>query len=215
MSGVTMKANPTPANTRSKTFRAWARDISQTVKQKREFGRSVDINGEMARAMERAYQQGFEDRASGRNPLGESKVTGKPKKPNTVADPNDPTPLDRDDISDKIHGGFYIIGLHKWGLSERPNDSPETAVYMQDKVSYDFGKEPRWRLFARHSDDKDKGLAHRTIMQLVKIGLLYEVEIDHEAFQGRNLLALSPKGDATYHHHNKLTEQRRKARQGY
>ncbi|MFG6573458.1 hypothetical protein ACGYLO_17840 [Sulfitobacter sp. 1A13353] len=210
-----MMDKPAPANTRSKTFRAWARDISQAVKQKRDFGRSVDINGEMARAMERAYQQGFEDRASGRNPLGESKVTGKPRKPNAATDPNDPTPLDRDDISDKIHGAFYSICLHKWGLREHEHETPKTAVYMQDEVSYDFGKEPRWRLIAHSKSHDEKGLAHRTLMQLVKIGLLYEVEIDHDAFRTRNLLALSPKGDATYHYHNKLTEQRRRARQGY
>ena len=113
-----MKDKSAPANTRSKTFRAWARDISQTVKHKRDFGRSVDINGEMARAMERAYQQGFEDRASGRNPLGESKATGKPRKPSAAANPNAPTPLDRDDISDKIYSAFASICLHRWGLTE-------------------------------------------------------------------------------------------------
>lgn len=160
---------PSPANTRSSTFRNWARDITEGVKRKRDRRENVDLNGELARAMERAYRQGFEDAQTDKNPLGRAVSTASSKKP---LDPRDPTPLSRDDISDKIFKAYYNICTGKWSRPENWNGKAEIAFYTQKELSYSPGKQPPWDLVSQYGSNYGNDHAHRTIVQLVKLGLL-------------------------------------------
>lgn len=69
---------------------------------------------------------------------------------------------------------------------------------MQHNLNFDTEKQPLWDLVSKYGSDFSKNHAHRTIAQLVKLGLLQKVKSNRLDLRGRSLLALSLKGDATY-----------------
>lgn len=96
-----MARKPTPAANRLPEFRAWAREITQENKEARKYGASTDLNGQLARALERAYQKGFEEAQTCQDSLSVS----------TDADPNNPKPLARSVVTVKISSALHVLGL--------------------------------------------------------------------------------------------------------
>lgn len=185
-----MTRTSSPASTRFPEFRAWAREITQTDKEARRYGRSTDLNGQIARLLERAYQRGFEDAQTGADTVARQVSTN----------PYDPEPLPRSLIGTKIDGAFYGIGIRKFGSrSSSREHEPRMVAYVQDIGISSFSRTvPDWRLLKPDGSFEDQSYSDRTIRQMVKLGLLVEGQSAHPLLKDRNLLVMSPKGDATY-----------------
>lgn len=184
-----MARKPTPAANRLPEFRAWAREITQENKEARKYGASTDLNGQLARALERAYQKGFEEAQTGQDSLSVS----------TDADPNNPKPLARSVVTVKISSALHVLGLRRFGskTTYNPERNEAVAFIQDDYISNLTTRDPDWRIITQHGFEKES-FSNRTIQQLVKLGLLVPASSNHEALQGRRLLRLSPKGKATY-----------------
>jgi len=186
-----MAKKPTPASSRFSEFRSWAREISEEANRQKKYRRSMDVNGQMARAMERAYKQGFEDALTGSEGI----------KVENSQDPNDPTPVPESLVTAKISGPLHYIGMKQVGLSGRLHTGNELrAFYLQENYISDYRrKAPDWQLIDRyHVPNNEKGVSDRTIQQLVKLGILEPVTTVTRGLHDRNILVLSQKGIATY-----------------
>lgn len=185
-----MTRKPLPATNRFPEFRSWAREITQAANEARKYGWATDLNGQIARAMERAYQRGFEDAQTGTDSVAVQATT----------DPHDATPLPASMVSSKIRGALHSIGLWKFGSGYSGGETvPRPTAYMQDKYISTFSRtDPDWRILTAEGDVLDESFSNRTVQQLVKLGLLTPARSDHPSLKDKHLLRLSPKGDATY-----------------
>lgn len=185
-----MSTKPSPASGRFSVFRSWAREISEKAKWDKNLGRTVDINGQMARAMERAYKQGFEDAQTGSQGIAVS----------DSRDPNDASPVPDSLVGSKISGALHSIGLRQMGTEQdyQPDASIRACFIQEDSISTRNRKAPDWQVYPAYSDTYEKGVSDRTIQQLVKLGILQAATSSDPDLHGKNILVLSAKGRATY-----------------
>lgn len=188
-----MIRKPSPAKDRLTVFRSWAREISEAARlNKRWKGTNTDINGQMARAMERAYQQGFEDAQTGHSALSKE----------VSFDADEPVAVPETHLSDRVAGVLHSIGiLQVGGQREDPNlDENIRAFFQQGTYTSDPRRAaPDWQLFwflkPEKADAFGDPVSDRTIQLAVKAGLLERLVLPNS---GRNFLILSAKGRATY-----------------
>ena len=148
------KLKPDPL--RKARFREVARDIVAKDRYDRRYGLAVDTAGAIARALERAYRQGFTDAQS---------------EPATSEEP-----LDQSDgaiewalIPPRPRNAFWSICLFICGRSDLPGSGGYLIASMTDRGT------PGWILFrpqVNHRDPYEKALGERTIAPLLRLGLL-------------------------------------------
>lgn len=204
-----MVRKPPPAKTRLIEFRSWAREISEQAQwDKRWKGTRTDVNGKMARAMERAYQQGYEDAQTGKHSFPEE-VSG---------DPSEPVAVPASHLSSLVAEVLQCIGRMqvgtRMGASEIDGvvnvlmlDDQVRAFFHQEKGLSDFRrKAPDWQLrYIRGTEGVDREvreygtpISDRTVQLAVRAGLLEEGVTDHPETREETFLILSPKGRETY-----------------
>jgi hypothetical protein len=204
-----MIRKPPPAKNRLIEFRAWAREISEKARwDKRWKGTSPDLNGQMARAMERAYQQGYEDAQTGGRSFPE-KVSD---------DPSEPVAVPASHLSTLVAGVLQCIGRMqvgpRLGASEIDGvvnvlmlDDQVRAFFHQEKELSDYRrKAPDWQLrYIRGTEGVDREvraygtpISDRTVQLAVRAGLLEEGVNDSPETRDETFLILSPKGRETY-----------------
>lgn len=183
-----MTKSPTPAAARFPEFRAWAREITQKARDGKKRGYSSDINGALARAMERAYQAGYADAISGQDSVSQS----------LNCDPSDPTAVPSYRLSARCRDALYTVGLCNNGSSRNfiPDLGPRAVLVLDPGFRLDR-VEACWilegdRVFGQYS------IADRTIQTMVSLGLLAPASTPGVAGFSHGQLALSPKGLATY-----------------
>lgn len=188
-----MIRKPPPGKNRLIEFRSWAREISEKARwDKRWKGTAPDVNGQMARAMERAYQQGYEDAQTGRHSFSNE----------VSSDPEELVPVPSAQMSDKVLGVLRRIGMFQIGQRGQPItvDGRIRAFFHQDKHISDYRrKAPDWQLcLIREGRDVETfgdPVSDRTVQLVVKAGLLERKEGPNP---DENFLVLSVKGHATY-----------------
>ncbi len=204
-----MIRKPPPAKNRLIEFRSWAREISEKARwDKRWKGTSPDLNGQMARAMERAYQQGYEDAQTGAHSFPEE-VSDNPREP--VAVPASHLSTLVTDVLQRIGrmqvgpraGASAIDGV----VNVLMLDDQVRAFFHQERGLSDFRrKAPDWQLrYIRGTEGVDREvrdygtpISDRTVQLVVRAGLLEEGVSDHPETQDETFLILSPKGKETY-----------------
>lgn len=188
-----MIKKPSPGKDRLTVFRSWAREISETARwNKRWKGTNADINGQMARAMERAYQQGFEDAQTGHNALS-----------NDVSfNADDPVAVPETHLSTRIAGVLHSIGILQIGGQLKPpmlDDTIRGFFQQGSRISDPRRTALDWQLFwflnPEKADAFGDPISDRTIQLAVKAGLLESLVLPNSE---RNFLILSAKGRATY-----------------
>lgn len=161
-----------PADTyRKAKFREEARDIVAKDRHDRKYGRVVDTAGAIARALERAYKQGFAD-AQDRHATAP---------PATPAD----GPLEWGLIPPRPRAAFWSCCLFIFG---RRGDQPRRGCLEREITERGTAG---WRL-AVAGFGRDKVMGAKTIQPLIKLGLL---ETDPAAPQ---CLVVSDRGRLTW-----------------
>jgi hypothetical protein len=135
-------------------FREAAREIVAKDRYNRKYGYAVDTAGAIARAMERAYRQGFADAHSkAPAPLG------------TVAETTDGA-IEWALIPPRPRTAFWSICLFALGREGRPATGARLIPAMTDRGT------PGWRLVVPDRPDWDKQIGEKTVTPLVRLGLL-------------------------------------------
>jgi hypothetical protein len=158
-----LKHSRTAVNTeRKRLFRETAREILLTAKVKRQFGEAVDAAGAVARAMEQAYQLGFDDALN--------QATGSPP---STADPSEGVPIEPPDdamewtrIPPRTRGTFWSICLAALGRERR------TATPSHLQLILKPGGTVAWHLVVPDRSTYDKTVGDGTIVTLLRLGLL-------------------------------------------
>jgi hypothetical protein len=153
-------------------FREAARDIFAKDRYDRKYGRAVDTAGAIARAMDRAYRQGFEDAQSER-----------PVPSRKPADAGES--LDWVLIPPRPRSAFWTFCLFALGRGEEQERSGHLIPTTTERGT------PGWQLVL--SDGRfDKTIGEKTILPLVRLGLL-EIADD-----GPERVLISDRGKATW-----------------
>lgn len=159
---------------RKARFREEARGIVFKDRYDRKYGRAVDTAGAIARALERAYRQGFADAQDG-------------PAPKTLAEPRSNGPLDWALIPPRPRNAFWSCCLFTFG---RQGDKLRPG-HLEPAVS-ERGTQG-WRLVV-DGFERDKAIGAKSIAPLVRLGLL---EPDPTA---PGHLTVSARGRATWDH---------------
>ncbi|MGH8142698.1 MAG: hypothetical protein ACREU2_09305 [Steroidobacteraceae bacterium] len=148
---VTRKPESDPR--RKVRFREAAREIVAKDRNDRKHGLPVDTAGAIARAMERAYRQGFLD-AQG----------DQPKPMEDEAPPGEA--IDWALIPPRPRAAFWTICLFILGKGERSPGEGHLVPAITDRGT------PGWKLTLPAGQIKDKPLGEKTLVPLVRLGLL-------------------------------------------
>lgn len=164
---------PQPDPLRKIRFREAARDIIAKDRYDRRYGRAVDTAGAVARALERAYRQGFADAQS------------EPRTPEISTEPVAGA-VEWALIPPRPRNAFWSICLFIYGRG----DVPGSGGYLVPVTT--VRGTAGWSLFLPKRDFYEKELGERTIIPLVRLGLL-ELAADEPP-----RLLLSERGEATW-----------------
>jgi hypothetical protein len=156
---------------RKARFREAARAIVAKDRDDRKYGFAVDTAGAIARAMERAYRQGFADAQ---------------EPPKAVADAAES--LEWALIPPRPRTAFWDICLFALGRG----DTPEDAAHLVPATT-EHGT-PGWQLILGDRATRDRVIGEKTIRPLLRLGLL---EIADEASERLFILT---RGKATWRH---------------
>lgn len=154
-------------------FREAAREIVAKDRQDRKYGLAVDTAGAIARAMERAYRQGFANAQCERP----TTVGGLAQNGEAVA-----WAL----IPPRPRSAFWGICLFILGKTERTDGSGHLLPVTTERGT------PGWQLSVPNHPSYDKVVGEKTIVPLVRLGLLEPA--DH----GPERLLISARGQATW-----------------
>jgi hypothetical protein len=158
---------------RKARFRETAREIVGKDRTDRKYGFAVDTAGAIARAMERAYRQGFADAQS---------ETAAP--PASGADAVEA--LQWALIPPRPRTAFWDICLFAIGRGDTPEDAAHLIPTLTERGT------PGWQLILRDRPTRDRVIGEKTIRPLLRLGLL---EIADEASEH---LVISTRGKATW-----------------
>jgi hypothetical protein len=155
-------------------FRETAREIVAKDRYDRKYGYAVDTAGAIARALERAYRQGFADAQS-----------EAPPSPQTVPETTGGA-IEWALIPPRPRTAFWSICLFALGREGRPENGAHLLPTVTERDTR------AWRLVIPDRPDWDKQIGEKTIVPLVRLGLLERA--DGEAQH----LRLSVCGKATW-----------------
>jgi hypothetical protein len=158
---------------RKARFREAAREIVAKDRHDRKYGSSVDTAGAVARAMERAYREGFAD--AQREPHIPS--AGEVRTGETI---------DWALIPPRPRTAFWTICLFILGKGERTDGVGHLVPAITDRGT------AGWRLILPGRNFEEKPLGEKTIVPLVRLGLL------ELADEGPERLVVSARGRATW-----------------
>jgi hypothetical protein len=158
---------------RKARFREAAREIVAKDRHDRKYGFPVDTAGAVARAMERAYRQGFAD------------AQGEPPMPAT-GDLQSGEAIDWTLIPPRPRTAFWTICLLILGKGERTEGAGHLVPATTERGTQG------WRLILPSRNFEEKPLGERTIVPLVRLGLLELAE------EGPERLLVSARGRATW-----------------
>jgi len=154
-------------------FRESARAIVAKDRHDRKHGLPVDTAGAVARAMERAYREGFAD------------AQGEPPMPAASDVPAGET-IDWALIPPRPRNAFWTICLFILGKAERTDRAGHLVPATTERDT------AGWRLIWLGGNFEEKPLGERTIVPLVRLGLL------ELADDGPERLLVSARGRATW-----------------
>jgi hypothetical protein len=167
---------------RKATFREIGRQIIRSDRERRKYGLTVDTTGSIARALERAYQQGRRDEHEG--------STRKEASTGTEADEAIEWIL----IPPRPRGAFWTICL--WMLGREPWPEGRRPTGSLKLIQVAPAKATRWLLNITFPDSPAKEFqetfGENTIRPLVRLGLLRPCSED------LNALDLTKKGRTTW-----------------
>jgi hypothetical protein len=149
---------PAKAPSRTAVFREIARGIVGKDRYDRRAGFSVDTAGAIARALERAYVQGFTD------------AQAPPSPPAMPRSEDAHAPVEWILIPPRPRDAFWTICL--FTLGRDPTAEPDGAGYLYPTL-LPSGR-PGWQLVAGHGHD-EKPFGQATLRPLVRLGLLCPV----------------------------------------
>ncbi len=153
-------------------FKEQAREIVAVDRYNRRYGKSVDTAGAIAQALERAYREGVLDGRNGPPPVPEPPMDG---------------PVEWVMIPPRPRSAFWSICL--FTLSK--GDRPEQEGWLEPSVT-NRGT-PGWqRVVGGEVRDYDAPMGERTIMPLVKLGLM------EPAANNPSRLVISQRGRETW-----------------
>lgn len=153
-------------------FREAARDIVAKDRYDRKYGRAVDTAGAIARAMERAYRQGFGD--------AQSERPAPPSKPLAVE-----AALEWVLIPPRPRSAFWTVCRFALGRQGEPECGGHLVLMITERGTQG------WQLFLSNGDSRD-AFGERTIAPLARLGLL------EPAREGLERLLISDRGKATW-----------------
>jgi hypothetical protein len=133
-------------------FREAARDIVARDRDDRKYGLAVDTAGGIARAMERAYRQGYEDAQS--------------EPPPSLSEPvEEDGALDWVMIPPRPRTAFWTLCLFALGREKQEERSGHLVPVLTERFT------PGWQLVL--SDGRfEKTFGEKTVLPLVRLGLL-------------------------------------------
>ena len=158
---------------RKARFRESARAIVAKDRHDRKYGLPVDTAGAVARAMERAYREGFAD------------AQGEPAMP-AASDVAAGQTIDWALIPPRPRNAFWTICLFILGKGERTDGAGHLVPATTERDT------AGWRLIWPGGNFEEKPLGERTIVPLVRLGLL------ELADDGPERLLVSARGRATW-----------------
>jgi hypothetical protein len=158
---------------RKARFRETAREIVGKDRTDRKYGFAVDTAGAIARAMERAYRQGFADAQS--EALASSGM-----------DADTTATLEWALIPPRPRTAFWDICLFALGRGDTPEDAAHLIPATTERGT------PGWQLILRDRPTRDRVIGEKTIRPLLRLGLL---EI---AGGAPERLVISTRGKATW-----------------
>jgi len=158
---------------RKARFREAAREIVAKDRHDRKHGFPVDTAGAVARAMERAYRQGFED-AQGEQPMP------------AAGDVQPGEAIDWALIPPRPRTAFWTICLFILGKGKRTDGAGHLLPATTERGT------AGWRLIVPSGNFERKPLGEKTIVPLVRLGLL------ELADNGPERLVVSARGRATW-----------------
>lgn len=164
---------PEPDGLRKVRFREAAREIVAKDRYDRKHGMPVDTAGAIARALERAYRQGFLD-AQGGSP-GPTENEGHPGKE-----------IEWALIPPRPRAAFWTICLFTIGKGERRAGEGHLLPAITERGT------PGWKLTLSAGDFRDKPYGEKTLAPLLRLGLL------ELANQPSEHLIVSERGTATW-----------------
>jgi hypothetical protein len=155
-------------------FRETAREIVAKDRYNRKYGYAIDTAGAIASAMERAYRQGFADAQS-----------EAPSSPQTVFETTGGA-IEWALIPPRPRTAFWSICLFALGREGRPENGAQLLPAMTKRDTR------AWRLVIPDRPDWNKQIGEKTIVSLVRLGLLEKVDGKAQHFR------LSVCGKATW-----------------
>lgn len=158
---------------RKARFREAAREIVAKDRHDRKYGFPVDTAGAVARAMERAYREGFAD------------AQGEPHMP-LAGDVQTVGTLDWALIPPRPRTAFWTICRFILGKGERTGGDGHLVPASTERGT------AGWRLILPRGNFEKKPFGERTIVPLIRLGLL------ELADQGPERLLVSARGRATW-----------------
>jgi hypothetical protein len=158
---------------RKARFREAAREIVAKDRRDRKYGFPVDTAGAVARAMERADRQGFAD------------AQGEPPMP-AASDVQPGEAIDWALISPRPRTAFWTICLFILGKGERTDGAGHLVLATTERGT------AGWRLILPGGNFEKKPLGEKTIVPLVRLGLLALAD------EGPERLLVSARGRATW-----------------
>ncbi|PAQ04337.1 hypothetical protein LRP31_33835 (plasmid) [Mesorhizobium mediterraneum] len=150
-----------------------ARDIVAKDRHDRKYGMAVDTAGAIARALEKAYRQGFEDNRVGRPSQSQEPAA-------------QDGPLDWALIPPRPRNAFWSICLFTLGRGESPSEMGYLAAATTERGT------PGWRLVVPGLSYHDKSIGEKTIIPLVRLGLI------EPALDEPHCLVVSTRGAQTW-----------------
>lgn len=158
---------------RKARFREAAREIVGKDRSDRKHGFAVDTAGAIARALERAYRQGFADAQS-----------DAPAVPVAVADTAET--LEWALIPPRPRTAFWDICLFALGRGDTPEDAARLVPATTERGT------PGWQLILKDQPAHDRAIGEKTIRPLIRLGLLESADGAPER------LMISTRGRATW-----------------
>jgi len=163
---------PTNDPRRKVRFKELAREIVAKDRYNRRYRLAVDTAGGIAQALERAYREGFADGKNG---------------PPPVVEPAEDGPVEWAMIPPRPRTAFWSICLFSLGRGDKPARGGRIVPAVTERGT------PGWQLIVPgKSSDYEKPIGERTIIPLVRLGLI-EVAIDDPTH-----LVVSPRGKETW-----------------
>jgi hypothetical protein len=154
-------------------FREAAREIVAKDRHDRNYGFAVDTAGAVARALERAYREGFADAQSG--PPVQSAGEARPEEA-----------LDWALIPPRPRSAFWTICLFILGKGERTDGAGHLAPATTERGT------AGWRLILPGRSFEKKPFGEMTLLPLIRLGLLELADASPER------LLVSARGRATW-----------------